>query len=414
MPRIKRNPKALEIAESILRAYEPESVGDMQDALREVFGPIFEGLLKGELNNHLGYDSNDKSPKKDANRRNGYGKKTLKTSMGEVPIEVPRDRNATFEPEIIKKNQTDVSEIEKQVLSMYARGMSQRDISQTIQEIYGFDISTQMVSDITDTILPDLEAWQNRPLAKCYAFLFVDCMYVSMRDEYEVKDHAVYTILGYDLKGNKEVLGLWVNQTESKTRWMQIFDELKARGVEDVFFLSIDGVSGLEEGAKAIFPAVVVQRCIVHLVRNALRYVPSKDYKQVCRDMKKIYGAVTVHAAKTALESFEKNWPQLVGAIDVWKKNFQHVEQLFVYGSAVRKLMYTTNPVESVHSSLRKVTKKGTFPNETSLLKALFLRTMELHGKWENGHPHNWSLILNQLRMHDRFAQKMEIYSAYL
>ena len=243
-------------------------------------------MLQGELNNHLGYDAHSKEPKEHDNRRNGYGNKTLKTSFGEVAIDVPRDREASFEPELIPKRKRDVSDIEGKVLSMYARGMSQRDIAATVEDIYGFDISHEMISDITDAVLPELEEWQARPLAKCYAFLFVDCMYVTLRENYEAKEYAVYTILGYDLKGNKEILGLWLNQTESKNRWMQVFDELKARGVEDVFFISMDGVSGLEEGAKAIFPSVIVQRCIVHLVRNALRYIPSKDYKEVCRDMK--------------------------------------------------------------------------------------------------------------------------------
>ena len=378
MARKKRNPDAEKLAESILNAYQPESVDDMQDALKDVFGPLFEKMLQGELNNHLGYDAHSKEPKEHDNRRNGYGNKTLKTSFGEVAIDVPRDREASFEPELIPKRKRDVSDIEGKVLSMYARGMSQRDIAATVEDIYGFDISHEMISDITDAVLPELEEWQARPLAKCYAFLFVDCMYVTLRENYEAKEYAVYTILGYDLKGNKEILGLWLNQTESKNRWMQVFDELKARGVEDVFFISMDGVSGLEEGAKAIFPSVIVQRCIVHLVRNALRYIPSKDYKEVCRDMKKFYGASSLNAAHAAFDSFQNRWSHYSGAVDVWKRNFAHVEQLFDYGSAIRKIMYTTNAVESVHSSFRKVTKKGAFSNENALLKLLYLRTKEL------------------------------------
>ena len=382
MARKKRNSDAEKLAESILNAYQPESVDDMQDALKEVFGPLFEKMLQGELNNYLGYDAHSKEPKEHDNRRNGYGNKTLKTSFGEVAIDVPRDREASFEPELIPKRKRDVSDIEGKVLSMYARGMSQRDIAATVEDIYGFDISHEMISDITDAVLPELEEWQARPLAKCYAFLFVDCMYVTLRENYEAKEYAVYTILGYDLKGNKEILGLWLNQTESKNRWMQVFDELKARGVEDVFFISMDGVSGLEEGAKAIFPSVIVQRCIVHLVRNALRYIPSKDYKEVCRDMKKFYGASSLNAAHAAFDSFQNRWSHYSGAVDVWKRNFAHVEQLFDYGSAIRKIMYTTNAVESVHSSFRKVTKKGAFSNENALLKLLYLRTKELHAKW--------------------------------
>ncbi|MCH3666900.1 IS256 family transposase [Enterococcus faecium] len=408
MARKKRNPDAEKLAESILNAYQPESVDDMQDALKDVFGPLFEKMLQGELNNHLGYDAHSKEPKEHDNRRNGYGTKTLKTSFGEVAIDVPRDREASFEPELIPKRKRDVSDIEGKVLSMYARGMSQRDIAATVEAIYGFDISHEMISDITDAVLPELEEWQARPLAKCYTFLFVDCMYVTLRENYEAKEYAVYTILGYDLKGNKEILGLWLNQTESKNRWMQVFDELKARGVEDVFFISMDGVSGLEEGAKAIFPSVIVQRCIVHLVRNALRYIPSKDYKEVCRDMKKFYGASSLNAAHAAFDSFQNRWSHYSGAVDVWKRNFAHVEQLFDYGSAIRKIMYTTNAVESVHSSFRKVTKKGAFSNENALLKLLYLRTKELHAKWSGGRIQNWAMVLNQLMINETFSSRMK------
>ncbi|GAW99619.1 IS256 family transposase [Secundilactobacillus mixtipabuli] len=414
MARKKRNPDAEKLAETILNAYQPESVDDMQEALKDVFGPLFEKMLQGELNNHLGYDPHSKEPKEHKNRRNGYGNKTLKTSFGEVDIDVPRDRDASFDPELIPKRKRDVSDIEDKVLSMYARGMSQRDIAATIEDIYGFDISHEMISDITDAVLPELEEWQARPLAKCYAFLFVDCMYVTLRENYEAKEYAVYTILGYDLKGNKEILGVWLNQTESKNRWMQVFDELKSRGVEDVFFISMDGVSGLEEGAKAIFPSVIVQRCIVHLVRNALRYIPSKDYKEVCRDMKKFYGASSLNAAHTAFDSFQNRWSHYSGAIDVWKRNFAHVEQLFDYGSAIRKIMYTTNAVESVHSSFRKVTKKGAFPNENALLKLLYLRTKELHKKWAGGHIQNWAMVLNQLMVNETFTSRIEKYAIYL
>ena len=414
MAKKKRNPESVKLAESILNAYQPESVEDMQEALKDVFGPLFEKMLQGELNNHLGYEAHSKEPKEHENRRNGYSNKTLKTSFGEVNIDVPRDRDASFDPELIPKRKRDVSDIEGKVLSMYARGMSQRDIATTIEDIYGFDVSHELISDITDAVLPELEEWQARPLAKCYAFLFVDCMYVTLRENYEAKEYAVYTILGYDLKGNKDILGLWLNQTESKNRWMQVFDELKSRGVEDVFFISMDGVSGLEEGAKAIFPSVIVQRCIVHLVRNALRYIPSKDYKEVCRDMKKFYGASSLKAAHAAFDSFQNRWSQYSGAIDVWKRNFAHVEQLFDYGSAIRKIMYTTNAVESVHASFRKVTKKGAFSNENALLKLLYLRIKELYNKWNGGHIQNWAMVLNQLMINETFSSRIEKYAIYL
>ena len=398
------------LAQAILDAYQPETAEDMNNALKDLFGPMFEAMLQGEMNHHLGYDSNDKGPKKDDNRRNGYGKKTLKTTQGEVEIEVPRDRDGSFEPQVVPKRTKDVSAIENKVLAMYARGMSQRDISSTIEDIYGFQMSHDMISDITDCIIPELEEWKNRPLKKSYAFVFVDCLYVTLTNDYEVKECAVYVILGYDLNGRKEILGLWISESESKNYWMQIFDEIKSRGVEDIFFISMDGVAGLEAGAKAIFPKVVVQRCIVHLIRNSIKYVPTKDYKKFTQSLKKVYGAPTLKSANSAFEIFCKEWSQYPGAVDVWKRNYSHVEQLFDYGSAVRKVMYTTNAIEAVNSSFRKVTKKGAFPNETALFKLLYLRIKELEKKWSTGYIPNWSMVLNQLMVNDLFKDRIDQY----
>ncbi|CEE03052.1 transposase [Caldibacillus thermoamylovorans] len=382
----------------------------MQNALKDIFGPMFETMLKGELNHHLGYETNDKDEKETENRRNGYGKKTIKTNLGEVDIKVPRDRDGSFRPELIPKRKKDVSAIENKVISMYARRMSQRDISSTIEDIYGFSVSHEMVSDITDQVLPDLEEWQARPLSSCYAFVFVDCMYTTIRNQYETRKYAVYTILGYTIEGNKEILGLWLNETESKHKWMQIFDEIKARGVEDIFFISMDGVSGLDEGARAIFPEVIVQRCIVHLIRNSIKYIPSKDYKAFTQALKKVYSVPSLKACISAFESFKQQWAAYSGDIDVWTRNFSHVEQLYDYGSALRKIMYTTNAVESIHSSFRKVTKKGAFPNENALLKVLYLRVKELETKWEGGRIQNWAMVMNQLLLHDELKDRVLKY----
>ena len=406
----KRNPSSEALAAEIMKNYKPETVEDMQDALKDIFGPLFEAMLEGELTGHLGYEKHSKNAKSTNNRRNGSSPKTLKTSYGEVEINSPRDRDGSFEPELIKKRQTDVSAIENKVLGMYARGMSQRDISQTIEEIYGFSISHEMISEITDKVLEELEEWQQRPLKKCYAFLFVDCLFTKVRNQYETKEYAVYTILGYSLEGEKEILGLWLNETESKSRWMQIFDEIKARGVEDIFFISMDGVSGLEEGARSIFPNVVIQRCVVHLIRNSLRYVPTKDYKAFTASLKKVYAAPSLKACLSAFEALKQQWSVYPGAIAVWERNFSHVEQLFDYGSDVRRIMYTTNPVESVHSSFRKVMKKGAFPNENALLKLLYLRIKELGSKWQNRKVKNWSLVLNQLINNESMAPRIEKY----
>ena len=411
MARKKKELKANELlARQIIEQYQPETVADMQNALKDIFGPMFETMLQGEMSQHLGYENNERKEKETTNRRNGYTKKNVKTSAGEVEIQVPRDREASFEPKLIPKRQRDVSAIEDKVLSMYAKGLSQRDIAETIEDIYGFEISHETISEITDRVIEQLEDWQNRPLKKFYTFLFVDCLYVTIRKDYETKNYAVYVILGYTADGIKEILGLWLNESESKHQWMQIFDELKTRGVEDVLFICMDGVSGLEDGAKAIFPNVLVQRCIVHMIRNSIKYVPNKDYKAFCAHLKKVYGAASLKAAKAEFEKFKQAWSQYPGAVDVWERNWKQVEQLFDYGSAVRKIMYTTNAVESVNSSFRKVTKKGAFPNETSLLKLLFLRIKELEKKWNYRPVANWALERNQLDVDDRIRERIRKY----
>ena len=398
------------IAQAIIDEYKPETVADMQEALKNIFGPMFEAMLKGEMEHHLGYASSSHEEKEGANRRNGYSPKTLKTTAGEVEIRVPRDREATFEPQLIRKRQTDVSSIEGKVLAMYARGMSQRDISATVEDIYGFRLSHEQISTITDCVLEELHEWQTRRLAPFYPFLFVDCLYVPVRTDRGIEESAVYAILGYNIDGQKDLLGLWMGGTESKHGWMQIFDEIKARGVQDVGFICMDGVSGLEEGARAIFADVVTQRCIVHLIRNSVKYIPRKEYKAFTADLKKIYGAVSLEAARREFEKFQEKWKAYPGAVSVWERNFKHVEQLFNYGSAVRKVMYTTNAIESVNSSFRKVTKQGAFPNETAVLKVLYLRVLELKKKWGARPIPNWATVRNQMLIDDRLGSLIRKY----
>lgn len=357
-----RNTKGAAIAQAILEQYQPQTKEEMQDAIKDIFGPMFEAMLQGEMDSHLGYDINDHGYKETTNRRNGYIHKNVNTAYGEIPVDVPRDRDATFEPQLIPKRTKDISGIEDKVLAMYGKGMSQRDIADTIEDIYGFEISHETISTITDRVIDTANEWQNRPLKKFYTFLFVDCLYVSIRKEMETKNCAVYVILGYDVNGVKDILGIWIGESEGKHYWMQIFDEIKARGVEDILFISMDGVSGLEEGARSIFKDVVVQRCIVHLIRNSMKYIPSKEYKKYTAQLKKIYGAASLKAAEAEFERFRQAWSSYPGAVDVWLRNWTHVEQLFNYGSAVRKVMYTTNAIESVNSSFRKVHKKRLLP----------------------------------------------------
>ena len=398
------------IAKQIMETYKPQSAQEIQDVVKQIFAPIFEAALQGEMDNHLGYANHERSEQDSSNSRNGFSTKKLKTSMGEVPIRIPRDRESSFNPQIVKKHQRDVSAIEDKVLAMYARGMSQRDISATIEDIYGFEMSHEQISHITDCVMEEVREWQTRALKPFYPFIFVDCLYVSLRTEQGIRQSAVHVILAYDTEGRKDVLGLWINETESKHVWMQIFDELKARGIEEIGFLSMDGVSGLEDGARAIFPQVVVQRCIVHLIRNSVRYIPRKEWSRFTKDLKLIYGAVNVKQARERFEQFKKDWANYPGAVSVWESNFTHVEQLFNYGSAVRKVMYTTNAIESVNSSFLKGTKKGALPYEGYVCEILYLEGVVRDNKRNRNRLQNWAMIRNQLLADERMAKLMKHY----
>lgn len=410
MAKIKRNPAAKEVSNFILNNYEIESVSDIQEALKEILGDTMESMLQKELDIHLDYEKNKPANPNTTNRRNGTSSKKVKSSAGEIELNIPRDRETSFEPQVVKKGQKDISDIEDKIIKMYARGMSQRDISQTIDEIYGFEVSKDMVSKITDKLIPEIDNWNNRQLKECYPFIFVDCMYVSMKHEHQVSKRAVYTVLGYDLNGNKEILGIWFANTESKHEWMNIFDEIKKRGVKSIFFIAMDGVSGLEAGAKAIFKDVIVQRCIVHLIRNATKFIPSKDMKEFTGDLKAVYAAVNLKTCESALDVLNDKWKGYPGAIRVINDNITHIKQLYSFGSDVRRIMYTTNSVESIHASFRKVTKKGTFESENSVMKALYLRILELERKWQKSKVRNWSMVLNQLMIDDRFSPLIEKY----
>ena len=412
MAKHEKTPEEL-FAEQFVKQLQPKTVEDVENGLKSIFGPIFESMLQGELTAHLGYDSNDHQPKETTNRRNGSKKKTLKSSVGEIPINAPRDRDGSFEPILVPKRKTDISGIEQKVLAMYGKGMSQRDIADIIDDIYGFRLSPQQISIITDSVVEEMTKWQERALKKMYSFMFVDCLYVSIRTEYETKKHAVYCIVAYDLDGRKDILGLWIDETENKHQWLQIFDELKKRGVEDVAFISMDGLPGLEEGAKAIFPKAVIQRCIVHLVRNSIKYIPSKCYKEFTANLKLIYQAPNKKVALLEFEKFNERWVEYPGAIRVWDSNWKHVEQLYNYTDAIRRIMYTTNTIESINSSFRKVTKKGTFPDKTAVLKVLYLRVLELYEKWQDKAYRNWPIIRNQLILIDDLGERIEYYEKF-
>lgn len=402
-----------EFAQNFVKTFSPKTVGDVEEGLKSIFGPIFESMLQGEMDYHLGFTSNDHSAKDTDNRRNGYTHKTLRGKVGEIPIKSPRDRDGSFDPQLIPKRSTDISDIEEKVLSMYGKGLSQRDIQDIIQDIYGFEISHEKISIITDSVLDDLVKWQERPLNRFYSFMFVDCLYTTIRTEFETKKHAIYVILVYDLNGRKDILGLWVSESENKHQWMQIFDELKCRGVEDIGFISMDGLPGLEEGAKNIFPKTIVQRCIVHLIRNSIKYIPAKKYKEFTTNLKLLYKAPNKKVALLEFEKFKERWNEYPGAIKVWESNWNHVEQLYNYTEPIRKIMYTTNTIESVNSSFRKVTHKGTFPSETAVLKVLYLRILELYKKWQNKAYPNWPIIRNQLLLIDDLGERIVYYDQF-
>lgn len=411
MARKKRDPVAEDIARRILEGYSPKTADEAQEALRSVFGPMVETMLKAELEAHLGYASNDKSPKEGADRRNGYSPKTVRTSAGEVSIDVPRDRDATFEPAVVPKGERDLSGVEGRVLSMYARGMSQRDIAQTVREIYGFSMSAETVSAITDRVWEELERWRSRPLEPVYAFMFVDCLFVPVRRGRGARNMAVYAIVAYDLAGRKDVLGLWMQESEGAHHWMGVFDELRGRGVEDVLFVSMDGVPGLEDGLRSVFPEAVAQRCVVHLVRNSCKYVPHADMQAFCRDARAFYGAASLEACRDAFADFGEAWARYPGAVGVWERNLPAVEQLFSYGPDVRRVMYTTNAVESVNASFRKVVRRGCFPDEDAVMKLLYLRVKELYRQWGEGcHQAGWAKVRNQLLCDEGIKARIERY----
>ena len=374
------------------------NAADLYTALRDMFAGTMEEMLHAELDEHLGYEKHDQKPKETTNRRNGTTPKKVRTQNGEAVLQVPRDREGSFEPTAVSKRQNDISDIQDKVMSMYAKGLSDRDISDIIEEIYGFSLSHETISRIVGRVMPRIEEWQSRPLEAIYTFVYVDAMVVKVKENGKAVNKAVYTVLGIDYNGHKDVLGMWISLNEGAHFWMMIFDELRARGVQRMLFACIDGLKELEKAILTIFPQTHVQRCMVHLVRNSVKYVPSKHYKDICRDLKAIYSAVSLQAAKDALASLQEKWAEDYPlAVRVWVDNFEHVERLFELPSAIRRMVYTTNMVEGLHSAMRKVTRgKAAFPNDDAVFKALYLRVMDVSKKWTLPVP-NWSVILGQI-----------------
>ncbi len=398
MKKEKRDPRGQELLREMIEIYHPQTIKDIQDMLKEMFADTMEDMLKAELDTELGYEKSSQKPKPTANRRNGSYPKIVTSNIGELSLEIPRDRNGDYEPELIPKGTNDVSALEEKVLSMYAKSMSDRDISDVINEIYGFSLSHETISHIVDRVQPRVIAWQNRRLEKVYPFVYMDALMVNMKSDKKAGKYAVYSIIGVNSDGKKDCFGFWISENEGTYHWLSIIDELKSRGVERLGFVCIDGLKGLEEAITSTFPTAIVCRCMVHLVRNSTKYIPTKHRKEFCVDLKAMYGAVSIGEAENALSVLNEKWAkQYPSAVKVWNENFIYVQRLFEYPSEIRKMIYTTNTIESFNSALRKVTdRKAAFPNDMAVMKILYLRTQDVTAKWTMPYP-NWSVIRGKL-----------------
>lgn len=378
-----------------------ESVADIQELFKDMVAMTLENGLEGELDEELGYTKYDYRNKQTDNSRNGYSEKTLKSSLGEMEIAVPRDRKGEFEPQLVKKNQTTLSgDIEEKILSMYAKGMTTADIEAHIRDIYGLSVSDSTISRVTDKILPIVREWQQRPLESLYAVVFMDAIHFHVRSEGQIMKKAVYIAIGVDMEGKRDVLGMWVGENESAKFWLGILNSLKNRGVEDILIACVDGLTGFPNAIEAVFPQTEIQQCIIHQIRNTTKFVSYKDIKALMKDLKQVYAAVDEQAALSALDDFDSKWSGKYPKIATsWRGKWPNLTTYFKYPAEVRKLIYTTNAIEGFNRQLRKVTKsKSVFPTDDSLLKMLYLAMMDITRKW-TGRRQDWGLIHSQLEI---------------
>ena len=382
-------------------------MADIQELFKETIAEFMENGLDAELDEELGYSRYDYKNKDTDNSRNGHSSKTLKTSFGEVDIDVPRDRKGEFDPVILKKNQTSISQdVEEKILSMYAKGMTTSDIETHIRDIYGLDVSDTTISRITDKILPIAKEWQQRPLEPIYAVVFLDAIHYHVRSEGQIVKKAVYIAIGVDLDGKKDVLGMWVGENESAKYWASVLNGLKNRGIEDIFIACTDNLTGFSAAIEAVYPKTEIQNCIIHQLRNSSKYVSYKDIKALMADLKAVYAAVDEQSALDALETFAGIWNKKYPKISKsWRENWPNLSTYFKYPQEVRRLIYTTNPIEAFNRQLRKVTKsKSVFPTDDSLFKMLYLAMMDITKKW-TGRRQDWGVIHSQLSIY--FADRM-------
>jgi len=387
-----------ELIEELMKGYEkPEDLIGENGLLKDLTKRLLEKALQGEMTHHLGYPKWSPAGKNTGNSRNGKNSKKIKGEFGQMEIDVPRDRNGEFEPVIIPKGQSRFDGFDDKIISMYARGMSTREIQGHLKEIYQIEVSPEFISSVTDSVMEDVRQWQNRPLDSVYPILYLDALMVKVKDQGHIVNKAVYLAIGITMEGRKEILGMWIEKSEGAKFWLQVITELKNRGVKDIFIACVDGLKGFPDAINAVFPKTEIQLCIVHMVRNSLKFVSWKDRKAVAGDLKEIYRPATVELAEKALEAFSAKWDEKYPAISPsWRNNWANIIPLFAYPPEIRRAIYTTNAIESLNMSLRKIIKtKSSFPNDDALKKILYLALKNIEKKWTMP-IQNWSGAINQ------------------
>ena len=390
-----------EILKKLIQEYDVKTTRDVQEMLKDLFAETIQEMLEAELDEHLGYDRYDNQNKNTTNSRNGHRNKNVRSDFGQVGIRVPRDREGSFEPRIIKNYENDISGIEEQIIGMYSKGMSTRDISSHINSIYGIEVSHSLVSKITDRVLPLAKEWQNRALDTIYPIIFMDAIHYKVRTEGRIVNRAAYIAIGINLEGIKEVLGIWIGQNETSKYWLNVLTEIKNRGVKDILIASVDGLPGFVDAIKVVYPNTEIQRCIVHQIRGTLNYISYKHRKEFTKDLKQVYTASTEENALNELTLLEEKWGDKYAiALRSWRNNWDELSTYFKYPEYIRTLIYTTNSMESYNRMLRKVTKsKSIFPSDDSLHKSLYLATIDISDKWTQK-IRNWNQILAHLSIY--------------
>lgn len=396
------------IIQALINEYDIETADDIQEALKDLLGGTIKSMMESEMDEHLGYGSYERTEGREPgdNYRNGTKKKHVRSNYGEFELEVPQDRNGSFEPQIVKKRQKDISEIDQKIISMYARGLTTRQISDQIEELYGFECSEGFISDVTDKILQEIEDWQNRPLDEIYPVLFIDAVHFSVREDNRILKKAAYVILAIKMDGKKDVISLQIGENESSKYWLGVLNELKNRGVKDVMVICADGLTGIKEAITTAFPKAEYQRCIVHQVRNTLKYVSYKDMKVFAADLKTIYLAPNEKQGHANMERVSEKWnPKYPNAMKSWEQNWDVISPIFKFSTDVRKVIYTTNAIESLNSTYKKLNRqRSVFPSEKALMKSLYLSTLQATKKWTQP-LRNWGKVYGEFSVmyEDRF-----------